>query len=178
MERKTYFFSMECVNTIDKHFDLANNLKHSTRSLRMISFNDAPPSINYRTLVIKIWTQLKLKMQEFCCKTLNIQNRGNWFFTKTTLKIMNRMINIIWEMMTKRFYVFEIKHTNWLKKSVRFESSIINDLNQMSKCIGIKGKHTGWFELGKKWFESWATLFESCAKIDSNQMPQHWRKII
>lgn len=40
----------------------------------------------------------------------------------------------------KLLYVFDIKHTKWLKKSVRFESKVIYDLNQMSKCSGIKRK--------------------------------------
>lgn len=40
----------------------------------------------------------------------------------------------------KILYVLEIKHTKWLKKPVRFESRAIYDLDQMSKCSGIKGK--------------------------------------
>lgn len=35
-------------------------------------------------------------------------------------------------------YVLDIKHTKWLKKSVRFRSKAIYDLNQMRKYSGIK----------------------------------------
>lgn len=50
------------------------------------------------------------------------------------------MINVIMRNDEKKIlYELEIKHTKWLKKLVRFESRAIYDLNQMSKCSGIKG---------------------------------------
>lgn len=47
----------------------------------------------------------KLKMQEFSCKTLNTQNRGNWIFTKITLKSYDQNGRWFWEIMTKMFYI-------------------------------------------------------------------------
>lgn len=59
-----------------------------------------------------------------------------------TLKIMNRRIDDMMRNDDKKLlYVFEIKHTKWLKKSIIFESRAIYDLNQMSKCSGIKRKN-------------------------------------
>lgn len=41
-------------------------------------------------------------------------------------------------------YILEIKHTKCLKKLVRFELRAIYDLNQMSKCNGIKEITSFW----------------------------------
>lgn len=80
----------------------------------------------------------------------------------------------------KLLYVLGINHPKWLKKSVKFGSRAIYVLNQMSKCSGIKEitdfwKTANWLESGKGWFKSNATWFESCVKVDSNQMPQIWQ---
>lgn len=104
LKGRTYFFSIEFVTTIDNHISLSNNLKNWTRSPRTVSFKYVTPLINLKTLAIKIWTQLKLNMQEFRCKTLKIQNREKIFSLKITLKNIIIIIDVMWEIMTKRFY--------------------------------------------------------------------------
>lgn len=73
-------------------------------------------------------------MQEFRCKTLNIQNSANWFFTKLTLKIMIRMINVMWEIMTKRCYMcLRLSTENDWKSQIRIKNNIWFESNEQEK---------------------------------------------